>query len=183
MDTSGEQSGLMAETLIVLAGENAWSAARGFAQFSVRNRDVGQARYWRNVARGVLKRFASKLAISAEVSATPLAAPPAPPAAPDLAADLQVSAAALAARDALPEMKGVVAAAPAQPDAPAEKQEPKTATTDWASAESWKNLGRAPIPMRARRTFPMHAMAPEDAPARALVEDNAAEEMLIARAA
>ena len=82
MDNTGEQSGLMAETLIVLAGENAWSAARGFAQFSVHRRDVAQARYWRSVARGVLKRYAAKLASSAYASAERLAAPAAPEAAP-----------------------------------------------------------------------------------------------------
>ena len=77
-------------------------------------------------------------------------------------------------------MHEVVAAAPAAPEAPAE---PAVATGDSNSAAGWKNVGRAPIPLRARRTFPLHAMAPEDAPAKAVVEGNAADENLLARAA
>lgn len=161
MDTSGEQSGLMAETLIVLAGENAWSAARAFAQQSVRDRDVTRARYWRSVARGVLKKYAARLASSAGDSAASSATP--------------------GALETLAEAHEAPAAAPAAPEAPAAT--PEIATADSEPAYGWKNIGRAPIPLRARRTFPMHATAPEDAPAKALVEDNAAVEMLIARAA
>jgi len=167
MDTSGEHSGLMAETLIVLAGENAWSAARGFRAQSVRDGDLTRARYWRSVSRAVLETYAERLAVTAEVSAMPDTAP----AAPEAPAEMPEAAAAPAAPDAAAETPEVAAATP------------EIATADPDSATGWNNFGRAPIPLRARRNSSLHAMAPMDPAASASVEGNAAEELLVARAA
>lgn len=91
--TDSEQVSEIAETLFVLVGESAWAAARAFGAEEAKAGKPAQARYWRNVARAVLRRlsggFASpvELTIKPDVSAEalpmaewPLLAPAAPPA-------------------------------------------------------------------------------------------------------
>ena len=168
MDSGGEDFGPMAETLIVLTGENAWSAARGFGSQAARDGNLTGAWYWRSVARAVLRKYAALLVGSAEESATPSTLPAAP--------------------EAPAEMHAAYAAATAALEAPAERQEvpttmPEIATADSASAGGWKNLGRAPIPLRARRQFTQPVPADAEAQANGAQAESTAAEFAIAKAA
>lgn len=54
----------MADTLIVLAGGNAWAAARAFGSDLARDGKAELAREWRNVARAVLRKQAAHNVVS-----------------------------------------------------------------------------------------------------------------------
>jgi hypothetical protein len=58
----------MAETLIVLAGANAWAAARAFGSEQAQVGKAETARQWRNVARAVLRKQAAAVGVPAETA-------------------------------------------------------------------------------------------------------------------
>jgi len=62
----------MAETLIVLAGDNAWAAARAFGSDYAKRGKPEDARHWRDVARGVLRRISGALAEPSVLDAKPV---------------------------------------------------------------------------------------------------------------
>jgi len=61
----------MAETLVVLAGDNAWNAARAFGSDYAHLGKPDEARHWRNVAKAVLRKHCDAFASPAELRIAP----------------------------------------------------------------------------------------------------------------
>lgn len=65
----------MAETLIVLTGDNAWNAARAFGSDCANKGKPEDARHWRDIARAVLRRISGGMAEPSILDAKPLIEP------------------------------------------------------------------------------------------------------------
>jgi hypothetical protein len=65
----------MAETLLVLAGEGAWAAARAFGAEALREGDVARVKHWRLVARAVVQRNAERGLVDTDTSTAAAHAP------------------------------------------------------------------------------------------------------------
>jgi len=132
--TSTDHAFEMAETLIVLAGDNAWAAARSFGATLALEGKPELARQWRNVARAVLRKLTGAMASPAVLTIKPefvgetLSAPqttllalPAPmPAVPAISIEPEIIGSApipLRARRQLALLAGELAAQPADADA------------------------------------------------------------------
>jgi hypothetical protein len=133
--SSGQECFEMAETLIVLAGANAWSAAREFGLQAALAGDADGAKYWRGVARAILRQQTARLGSPLEEIS--LAAAPATQAVVPAAVELSPPEAA-----------------------PAEEPSGEAGAAEGAGIEPLLHeptevvLGRdsqAPIPLRARR--------------------------------
>ena len=61
----------LAETLIVIAGDNAWNAARAFGSDYAQMDKPAEARQWRNVAKAVLRKYCNTFASPAELKIAP----------------------------------------------------------------------------------------------------------------
>ena len=65
----------MAETLLVLTGDNAWNAARAFGSGYAKIGKPDEARHWRDVARAVLRKLSGAMAEPAILDAKPVIEP------------------------------------------------------------------------------------------------------------
>ena len=65
----------MAETLVVLAGDNAWNAARAFGSDFAKSGQTDTARHWRDVARAVLRKISGAMAEPSILDAKPVIEP------------------------------------------------------------------------------------------------------------
>jgi hypothetical protein len=185
---SGQDCIDMAETLIVLAGPNAWLAAREFGSQAAHQGDAVGAKHWRGVARAILRKETARLSVPLEqlsLSLMPVAEPVV--AEPVLIEPLRDDPALAPARTdaeviAAPAIVEAVAvemeAAPAESASAAVAEEaPAIETADievvvLEPISSARELGaNAPIPLRARRQAMVEAL--DEAAAEAIVREAA----------
>lgn len=154
---SGQDCIDMAETLIVLAGGNAWAAAREFGSLAAHRGDAVAAKHWRHVARAILRQQTARLGVPLEqlfLSLVPMTQPaaresvPADPAAAESVAEAQAAPGTTPEAEASPAETAVVV------DGTAETIEVAAADAEMSSDPapgSREHNPNAPIPLRARR--------------------------------
>lgn len=173
--SSGQDCIEMAETLIVLVGTNAWSAAREFASHAIEAGDAGGAKHWRNVARAILRKASIRLGPPADcpLEIADATAATAATEQQDLLISIEESAivgkapAAFEAADPLIAEPVADEPASAEPVIEAEAVEPVIKAVGESVVEqpveaaaepmSRRNIN-APIPLRARRQAMLEAL-------------------------